>query len=173
MMTTYNFSWCASNDHLIAIGKIAIESSCLEQTIQLATWQILGLPEEKGSHITGKMHLDGRVNLFVDVARSYFPEPSRAELDDIIKDIRQARTQRNLIIHGLWSLGKPEANSSSCIYRYKREKGVFRLRHKNYTAPQIEAIAKQISDALIRFTLFLHKHGVSPPDAPRIASTPY
>lgn len=173
MMTTYTFPWSATNDHLIAIGKIAIEASCLEQTIQLATWQILGLPEEKASYITGKMHLDGRIILFEDVARSYFPESSLAELEDIVKDIRQARTQRNHIIHGLWEHGKPEASSSARVYRYKREKGVFRLRHKNYTAPQIEAVAKQISDALIRFTHFLNKHGVSPPDAPRITSTPY
>ena len=169
-MTPYFFEWPATDDHLIAIGKVVIESACLEFTLQLAIWQILGLPEEKASYITGHLGLDGRLTLFQEVAPSFFPKLAHGKLKEKIEAARKANTERNLIIHGLWEPGK---DSPTNIHKYKKEKGVYALRHKNFTPKKIEIIAKQIAEANKGLLTLLNKHGLKPPEPPRTPSRPY
>lgn len=169
-MAPYFFEWPATDDHLIAIGKIAIESACIEQTLQLAIWQILGLPEEKASYLTGHLHLDGRLKLFQEVAPSFFPKSAHCSLKKKITAIRNANTERNRIIHGLWEPGK---DSPTHIHKYKKEKGIYALRYRNFTAQKIEDIAKQIADANYELMTLMNKHGLVPPAQPNTPSRPY
>lgn len=169
-MSLYEFEWPATDEHLIAIGKIAIESASVEQTLQLAIWQILGVPEEKGSYVTGHLRLDSRLILFQDIAPSYFPKSAHCKLKKKINAIRKANTERNRIIHGLWEHGK---DSPAKIHKYKKAKGEYELRYKIFTAEQLEKIATQIFDAHNGLILLMNQHGLVPPERPNKPSRPY
>lgn len=167
----YTFEWPHSDEHLIAMGKVIVESASIEQTLQLAIWQLLGVPEEKGSHVTGYQNLEGRVTLFDSVAKATFTtQKDLKELSSVISAIRNANTQRNDIVHGVYWSGKNK--SDVILYRYKKAKGTYGFKTQNLTPKGIEKIAAEIYAANDLLIEFLNQRGVVPPPLLKTLSKP-
>lgn len=172
-MSDYRFMWPLSDRHLVEMGKVIVESASLEQTLQLAIWQILKLPEEQGSHLTGRMHLDARADLFKKLAQTVFTtNEDKQAIEDVMSAIKDVIPKRNDITHGLWWQGEEISNSAN-LYRYKEQAGEYQLRYKSLTPCSIRQYAADITAANDALINFLNERDVFPPPPPRKPQTPY
>lgn len=173
-MASYDFEWSATDKHLIAIGKVVIESASIEMTLQLAIWQILRVPTHMGSYITGHLQLSGRINLFQDIAPPILTKTAGKNLGEVLEEIRQVVTDRNTIVHGLWDHG---ADKPPLIWKYKKEsqngEKSYRLRHRKWTPKMIEDVASKIAQANENLCQLLLANGIAPPEQPNTPSQPY
>jgi hypothetical protein len=115
------------DEHLIEIGHVAIRGHQLDSTIQNILIQLSkGLPSRMGIYLTN-LPTPQQITLLGDVLISSYPE-DKNKIDDLIKKIHGARTERNDIIHSAWSpSGDGESvnlHNSKNPRTYKREKVV-------------------------------------------------
>ena len=172
-MSDYKFVWPLSDRHLVEMGKVIVESASLEQILQLAIWQILKLPEEQGSHLTGRMHLDARADLFKKLALTVFTaDEDKQAIEEVMSAIKDVIPKRNDVAHGLWWRGE-EISTSADLYRYKEQGGEYQLRYKSLTPCSIRQYAVDISAANYAIIDFLNERDVAPPPPPRKPPTPY
>lgn len=91
-------------EHLAAIGSVAIESSNCERLIENIIWQLLGLEEDQGKFLTKGTQFQSSLELFLNLAKERLGdrEDLTAIVTKIKSDIKEAVTDRNVIIHGEW-----------------------------------------------------------------------
>lgn len=170
----YKYEWPLTDKHLIEVGRAMVESASLEQTLQLATWQILDLTEETGAPITGHLHLAARAKLFNDTARTRFKsKKDQADLAEVIDAINEAIPGRNDLAHGLYWWGVREGDV--LLYRYKKDKksgGQYRHFQKPLTLKRAHNVAEALGIANNKLIAFLNARGVEPPPPPQLPPRP-
>ena len=175
-MASYDYDWPPTKDHLIAIGKVIVESASLEQVLHLAIWQLLGLEEKHGQHVTAHLRIDGLLRLFQPLARQHWCEGEvRVRLDELLEKIRASNSKRNDVAHAQWDWGTIESEPLKMRYRGESLDGVkeYGFRFAATTPQDIEKVAANICAVTDDLGRFLSGQGLKPPPMPRKERKPY
>jgi hypothetical protein len=141
-------------DHLKAIGLITVNFAMLESAVASCAWLLLGLNQVKGQIITAELSFKGLVALYSSLYRDGTHDSIKlAELDRLIKRVKQAENKRNVITHSLWMMGNSEKTITRTKTTAKISKG---LKHQfeQLTVEGLNGIADEIADIAADFQLF-------------------
>ena len=149
-----------TDDHYKAIGKVAVEWSWLESTVEVAIWRLLGVEADEGRAITTHVAPRIRLDMLLSLVSIRTISPSHKALGSLLDEIREVGGKRNDIVHGFWSgvhfdRPEPAAEVSKVSAR-----GVVKFDVREMTATKIEAVADRIF-RLNRELLFLMDFFVS------------
>jgi hypothetical protein len=138
-----------TDEHYVAIGKIAVEWTYVELDIQAIIWHLADLvegPRLKTAHAF-TTHLGTETLLDILKTLVHNATGECAEYDAlktfIDKDVKPLRTLRNEIIHGLYYLDADHSDSASS--HKIRAKGKLQYSFANRKASDLESIALQIA----------------------------
>lgn len=96
-------------DHLTAIGLMSASASHTDSIIEMAIAGMLGLDGEQGWAVTAHMSAPLRESALKSAAEiALQDERALNELDDILKAIKAAATDRNDMVHGSWAYRKSD-----------------------------------------------------------------
>jgi hypothetical protein len=96
-----NFPLKLDDDHLIAVGHVAIRSAMLDKLIDLTFAQIIGRHPKTIKTELEKSTSPKRINIIKDDLIGNMPENANA-IADFISEIFSAREERNDILHRMW-----------------------------------------------------------------------
>jgi hypothetical protein len=153
------------DEYLREIGRVAVEWSRVEAAVETMIWAFLfvdqKLPspwwrEEDGRAITTHINFLLRLDMLLSLAtqcpgpRNYFPEGSSwpsplgsfdvKVFDDLVRTLRTMYTQRNRIVHGIWTMAGEKA-----IRQTFRARGDVTPFNEFVSAPDIAEIADKIA----------------------------
>ena len=159
---TYEFTLPPTPAHLERIGMVVAESTLLENIIELAIWQLEGMPPEIGLPKTMYVSFRSKSAWFLKVAkRNFTTEQDRSDLRDLAKDLKTVAKQRNMIVHGAWAWGVTQHEPWACKFAIRKGRVVgFKER---FSAAKIKGIAANISQTQDNLIGFLQAKGVEPP----------
>lgn len=91
-------------EYLAAIGCVAIESTYCEIVVEKIIWELCGLDEDHGKHLTNGVQMNNRLELLSTLAKMHLSDESqKATLVKLVSDLKIANSDRNTVIHGSWS----------------------------------------------------------------------
>lgn len=133
--------------HLSAIGRVAVQWTLLEETIEVIVWELASLKQPKAQAVT--THIS--TNLLIDIANAIAHESLagtelerqlKSQLDHITNTLRP---QRNKVVHGLWGTA---SSADKIVLMETTARGVLRSKEsEEMTAEDILAIAANIDQA--------------------------
>lgn len=89
------------------------------------------------------------------------PPETKAEIEDILNDIDEARAERNALVHGLWGTDKsPPGTAMVQTVRLGREPPI---RDRLVTAADLDVLVDETLALRQRLFAFLRRHGFAPP----------
>src|SRR5690348_10241535 len=91
-----------SKEQLAAIGCVAIESTYAEIFVEEIIWDLCGLDDEHGKHLTDKVSMKSRLELLSRIGKQHTTKLQAEELTRIVSDFKIANEDRNTTIHGVW-----------------------------------------------------------------------
>jgi hypothetical protein len=136
-----------SDEHLKAIAHVSIRSAQLDQLIEICAASLL-LPSLALAELILK---DARTDKLIQIIQSslYDRHPSfKAEADKLIREITQARRDRNDVIHFVW--GKADKNGTiktGSVRAFKPDK------ERSFTAAQVGEVADKLLCAINDLTV--------------------
>lgn len=108
-----------SEKDIYACGRVAVWSSMLDTTMEVAIWTLLDLPKPAARKLTHGMKADHKRQWLAILSKNKsLPSDQRAGLEDIIDQIKAALEDRNRVVHGLWHIG-PNGDPWSAKYNKK------------------------------------------------------
>ena len=161
-MEDYQYDRPPTDKHLIAIGKVVVESALLENIMELAIWKLESLLPKEGFKRTHMKPFRRLSQMFLIAAkREFTSEQDIKDLQHLESDMILAATQRGEIVHGSWGWGIKE--DSPILGKFYREGDDFSGRSGVRMASEIELIAGNISQAGDNLIAFLVARGVETP----------
>jgi hypothetical protein len=98
-----------SNHQCLMIGKIMVAWAKLEAALQAAIWEFLGLHEEEGRLLTGRLDARPKIEMLGPLSEKFLPDgPFANALFEALGRIGELAEDRNFIAHGVWATLKPE-----------------------------------------------------------------
>jgi hypothetical protein len=150
------------DDHLIAIGHVAIRGSQLDALIQSTLISMAGgMPKRIEAYIT-KLQTRDQIALLQDVLKAIFPA-DEAAIVEFIKHVHGARNDRNDVIHKSWGKTDDETTVNMVDLAKPHE-----IKRHGMRAKDIHAIA----DRLFSLHMTLHAWSMKWLDMPRPLSLP-
>lgn len=142
-----------TNNHLHAIGAIAVNSSIMDSVLDVAIWFFLQLNRETGRAITVDMQTGEKINLLTNLAEIRIDHrPTKAAAKKIIDALNSANGKRNDVIHGAW-VYYPDENRHE-IKRF-RGRGKMTVTRKPMPLNLLRASAAEIERATEGLKSFL------------------
>jgi hypothetical protein len=147
-----------TEDQYVAIGHIAVNWAELENTFMFTLWGICKLDFTHGVALTAHMSHLARIGALQAILSEQYPEQTvESDITEFISRSEMLRTERNLVIHGRWSMAGN--NSSRVITHTARKKlafknEVFTLERMVNLANDIKHIERDITKYLINNDLF-------------------
>lgn len=90
-------------EQLEAIGCVAIISAYLQNYMERLVWSLCHIKESDGKFLTDRLMVDKLADLLSDIAKPRIETTEKlAIFTEIISKIKEANTERNTIIHGIW-----------------------------------------------------------------------
>jgi hypothetical protein len=140
---------CVSDDHIYAIGRLAVQWAFLEQTIKNALVKIMGAEGLYGYVALNHMPTQTLIDTFQTVISYAFAHEDHPDdmADKIIEGVRSCLTTRNLLVHSIWSEGStPNSIRAMGI----RSRGAIKPINAEFTVDQIhEAVSKTLSAGIM------------------------
>jgi hypothetical protein len=151
-------------EQLQAIGSVAVETSYLEEWVEMLIWELCGFDENTGRIFTEKMMLDAKIGLLSDLLTPRIEDKETgAEFKEIFDSIKNDIPKRNTIIHGHW--GSKDAHVSLfniASGKIPSDSVAVRKRRKAAPAPvlakDVIKIAQRISRHRAKLMRFAVKH---------------
>lgn len=161
----YEFQFAPTEAHLTALGKVLVESGVLEDVLELAIWQMMGVPESIGEQITTRPNLGQRVAMLLALVPVRFPSSQdQSEFAIIGQELKSIIGIRNHLAHAHWGSGVKQ--DEPITLNRRNEKGEIVPRQRTWRSNEIERIAARISRVGDELILFLEFRGVSCPPLP-------
>lgn len=146
-MITFHSIIAPNNSHLSSIGRVVVQWTFLEKTLELLVWELASLKQPKAQAVT--THLSNPI--LIDVARALSHEVLqgtdletrlRTQLDYIANVLRP---KRNNIVHGIWG---PTATPVKISTVETTARGILKFKSgPDMTAEDILEIAAEIDKA--------------------------
>ena len=158
----YEFRLAPTPAHLLSIGMVVAESTVLENVLELAIWQLEGMPPEQGLPKTMHTSFRSKSAWFLKAAkRQYRTDQDRADLRSLAKDLKTVAKQRNMIVHGSWAWGITQREPWACKFALRKGRVVgFQER---FSPEKIKGIAANLCQTQDNLIAFLQAKGVEPP----------
>lgn len=88
------------------IGRLVINWSLLESSLNNLVWDFLNLDVSRGRVMTSRMDVRNLVSTIRDLGAICAEESDFFKLSPILDEIDILREQRNLVVHGIWAVTK-------------------------------------------------------------------
>lgn len=157
-----------TNKHLQAIGEVSAAWTLLEGKIELGIWGFSGLPMRTARIFTADMRIRQRLQTLGVLGHQKLENDvsAKAELDEIINNIKLRENDRNKIIHAEWQFS--DIPGSAAAVRIKLKNNKRRGRHVEITAEdktpdQISDVALELNKASVHLERFLLSHNAYGP----------
>jgi hypothetical protein len=160
-----------TDDHYKAIGKVAVEWSWLEASVEVAIWRLLGVEADEGRAITTHIAPRIRLDMLLSLVSLRTVAPTHKALGMLLEEIRKAGGERNDIVHGFWSGVHFDGPEPIAELPKASARGIVRFDVRRMTAAQIEAVADHIF-RLNNQLLFLMKFFLSLDKRPLLSKPP-
>lgn len=171
-MPTFHTIMAPTDEHLSAIGRVALQWNFVEKNLELLIWEMAPLIQPKAQAVT--THLSNQ--LLIDMAKSLVHEAIedqtlkdtlRKHLDYISNDLRP---KRNRIIHGIWG---PTASADKIALLETTARGRVKFRvGDEMTANDILEIASEIDEANFQLSKLIHDASTILGQVETISTTP-
>lgn len=146
--------------HLAAIGMVVIESTYLERMVERLIWWLCRLNPQQGKFFTARTQMDARLELLSDLAKPRIADPTRlAVFTKLIADLKNVNTERDVMVHGLWTPKPQLPIATSGIMEWQ----ITSIKERPKVAPltmspdQIVEVAKRISSGYFDLASFATK----------------
>ena len=153
-----------SDDHHLAIARVAIEAARLEWQIEKTIESAFRPQPKAGEFLLKNLGTDRVVGLLKAILLDLHPDEA-TQIDNLIKTIADLRTERNELLHWTWAAGTEPGTHMSITHRPYRE-----VQIKEWTIGQIHSTAQEMRDtgiALVHWRDLLHERfRKSSPDTP-------
>lgn len=152
-----------TREQLAAVGAVAIESTYLEQQLELVIWRLSGLDEYRGPQFTANMQFKSRVEAFQVLGRMVLPETADADFQSLIGELHECAVQRNHVVHGTWVAGADDFLKlwADGAEKHPPANAVKKPKYKpakTMAATEIETVACRIAVARERLGRFYDGH---------------
>ena len=143
------------------IGLITAEWAHLEATVSVAIWDYCAFDRERGLCITADLSSLSKIQILGALAKQRFSSDAAAleEISAIISDMTKLNTERNNIVHNLWStnamLGTMLSRRSTTRGSALKEKTI------SYTEDELVETYQKIGEAIARLLVFQEARGFS------------
>lgn len=146
-----------TDEHLKAIGLVAVNWSHIESTLSSIIWDIAKLRTMRGRAITTHLSEKTKGDMCLALANETFRgHPEEAELKEHITMIlNQLHQKRNTIIHGLWGYSSNSGASDVLPIRARGKVSVGP--RKSFSPDDILEIANDIEAAALKLELIRFK----------------
>lgn len=151
-MVTFHSMLAPTQDHLSAIGRIAIQWTFLEKSIETLVWELAPLKQPNAHAVT--THIS--TLLLIDTANALAHERlSGTAFEQRLKKLlghisKTLRPKRNSVMHGIWG---PTASQDKIALLETTARGVIKFKvGEEMTAEDILAIAAEIDQAHFELT---------------------
>jgi hypothetical protein len=130
------------DDFLKAIGRVAVNWSRLEMSVDQAIASILRVSPDAHAAMTVGLTFQIRLDMLASLNGTVRDERQKGELTKIIDEIRQRQADRNFIVHAAWIDGGDDVQGHVLKRRPKKD------RVEIWTSKDISKVADQINDIL-------------------------
>jgi hypothetical protein len=90
------------------IGQVIVEWSNLEAALDDMIWRILGLDDDDGKALTKRCDAATKIAIINDIAPRHLDSVLLEALQNVFGDINAVRDDRNLIVHSVWGMLRPD-----------------------------------------------------------------
>ena len=150
-----------TQEHLAAIGSVAIESSNCERLIESIIWNILGIKESQGKFISKASGFKTSIDLMTNLVRERLKQNAEKN-DEILKEfseitaaLTKANERRNIVIHGDWR--QPFQNFLDMLGRTPEEFPTAKVfKRQTHSAP-IEFPAEEAREVAVDLSHLQHR----------------
>ena len=158
----YEFRLALKSAHLQNMGMVIAESTVLENILELAIWQLQGMPPEQGLLKTMHISFRSKAAWFLKTAKRHFQaDQDLVDIRSLAKDFKTVAKQRNMIVHGSWAWGSSESEPWACKFALRKGRVVgFK---EQYSPEKIKGIAANLCQTQDNLIGFLQAKGVEPP----------
>jgi hypothetical protein len=133
--------------HQKLIGKVVVLWAKVENAMQDAIWQFLGLEPEDGRILTARNDAQDNILMLRSFAKRYLDAGRFEEFDKTVLKVIEARQEdRNIIVHGAWGTLKPERTPISTVLRRKSDVG--EIAAETFSDSRMRQIVDDLSRAL-------------------------
>lgn len=151
-MVTFHSLLAPNPDHLSAIGRVAIQWTLLEKSIETLVWELAPLKQPNAQAVTTRIS----TLLLIDTANALAHERLggtgfEQRLKKLLGHISNTlRPKRNSVVHGIWG---PTASQDKIVLLETTARGVIKFKvGEEMTAEDILAIAAEIDEAHFEFS---------------------
>jgi len=144
---TFHSVMAPNNDHLSAIGRVAVQWTLLEHMIELLVWELAPLKQPNAQAVTTHIPTLGLIDTAKALAHVRLPSTDlEMRLIALLGHIGDnLRPKRNSVVHGIWG---PTASADKIALSETTARGVVKFKiGREMTAEDIWAIAAEIDQA--------------------------
>jgi hypothetical protein len=146
-MPSFHSQIAPNNDHLAAIGRVAVQWTFLENTIEMLVWQLASLKQPLAQAVTTHIPTLTLIDIANSLAHRLIAESGLdAKLKGLLNHISQSlRPKRNSVVHGIWG---PAPTPDKVVLMETTARGVLKFKFgEEMTAEDIMQIAADIDKA--------------------------
>jgi hypothetical protein len=151
-MPTFHSVIAPNRDHLFAIGRVVVQWTFLEKTIETLVWELAPLEQPFAQAVTTHLQTLGLIDIANTLAQQRLGDSElREQLRTHLAYIsQQLRPRRNSVVHGLWG---PTASVDKIALIETTARGTLKFKvGEEMTADDILQIAADIDAANFKLT---------------------
>lgn len=150
------------DEHLKAIGMVAVEWSYLEHWVMVVAIDLAGLKDPYGRILLTHMSMDNQLHAISASAKvrleaeDEMDEDEHAELEDLMQGINPLRLKRNEIVHAFWFTFQQDGKFQ--IYKANARKE-FKVTMPTWAPAAMVEVAEEISQLASAWQMFAMERG--------------
>jgi hypothetical protein len=167
-MPTFHSIIAPNHDHLSAIGRVVVQWTFLEKTIETLVWILAPLDQPRAQAVTTHLQTLALIDIANTLMHQHLPDADlQKQLKTQLQYISsQLRPRRNSVVHGLWG---PTSTTDKIALLETTARGVLKFKvGEEMTANDIYQVAADIDEAnfrLMNLSFKIQASLASPPAA--------
>lgn len=142
---TFRSTLAANTDHLGAIGRVAVQWTFLEKSIEMLVWELAPLKQPNAQAVTTHISMSVLTNTAKALAHEALTGTELEALSQLDHITNTLRPKRNSIIHGIWG---PASSPNKIVLSETTARGVLKYKlGEEMAAEEILQIAAEIDQA--------------------------
>jgi hypothetical protein len=142
------------------IGRVIVEWSRMENTLDDLIWTLAGLTFEDGRVLTSRTDAKTKIAMLMVLAPRHLTDPTLAKVEEALVLADSLRDDRNFIMHGSWGTIQPLNEATALSLRAASLPG--EVTSESFTRYRMLEILSRINEAKQTFLNVLNTHPTSP-----------
>lgn len=146
-MTVFHSIIAPDSEHLAAIGRVAVQWTFVERSIEMLVWELAGLRQPHSQAVTTHLQTLALLNMAKTLLNQRFPGTPLEERLKVILNLvgSELRPKRNKVVHGVWG---PTGTPDKISITETTARGVYKFKvGEEMSAQDILEIAAEIDKA--------------------------